>query len=376
MPVISEDEFDRSLLPANMKKDAKDTIFIAVMLGWTLHITTNKGCTIKAPGNPSPKSFHFGASNSRNSIGMQRMRKDIIKFADPKKLLAISADGLEYLSPEVLRQAGIHSVGDPGTVVDERPPVKEPKKVAAVVEPEPSSVTEPVAARPTDMVQADVHIVSEAPMLAKANERYGYTSESTIERKWSDGSVDYLCSFPKCGFHTPHRLGVRSHWTKHRGKGLTARPATFAAEVPDAVVYGPRQSRIDALAAFLKEQYEAGVDPGNPNFFEVLAKVSLTWVHEQSKNKTEHAAEREPMSDTDMLNRIRTLLDQGQYLALQQQVSSNEETIASLTSRVEAAEAFAAEQEDRANKAYGNLDTLRELLNDLGAESKVAEVSE
>lgn len=361
MPIYNRDDFDQSLIPAHLKKDSRDIIQVAVRLGWKFHRTTGTGCSLVAPGEPSPKRIHFGATRATRST--RHMMKDVIRYADPTLLyLAANRDNLppgwSMLIPTL----------EEGSV-DDRPQPTETRSrpVPKTEEPEP---VHSVKSEESEDTKAEPHIVSEARMLAKHNANEGYYSPTTIERKWSDGSKDYACTTEGCDFTSPNRASVGAHYGKAHSRDGRARPlpATFPAVVPEATKYGPRQSRIDALAAVLASGEMS--DPAE------VARTALVWVHEQTKHRTQHAAETEQMTAEEALDRIRALLDQGQYRALQEQVQFAEgevETLRERLARVESEMQAQVEAERaRADRAQSNLRALSDLLNDLGHDAPEA----
>lgn len=337
MPLFDADGFHPDLLPPHFKKDTKDLIALAVVLGWKCHLTTDNSVTIIAPGNPSPKKYHFGL-NGRASVNHNRIKRDLKKFADPERLaLALTAgvagDDVGRAASQILSEALNAKPGD--QMVDQRPK-PEPKptpKVLAKRKVPVSSESEP-----------ERRIVSEQPMMAKAAEGRGYESKVAIERTWSDGSIDYKCV--DCDYTTPKRLSIRGHRTRsdHQKRGADA--PRIRAEVPNAAQYRPNKNRVAALAEALAEAMKNGMtDP------EAIAQEALTWVHEQSKKGTQYADEREPLTAEDTLARIKMLLDDGTQVTaiterdekiaeLQAQVDHTEEQASKLQERVEELESF------------------------------------
>jgi hypothetical protein len=311
--------------------------------------------TIISPINET-KKYHFGLTG-RGTINRNRIKKDLVKFGEPTKV-ALVAEGLASSDPGVL--SAVTAVLDTLTdePVDERP---EPHTVKS--DPVVDKIVDKMYAEEPD--PAERHIVDRRPMLAMAGSRKGsakkasaYQSETTIERRWSDGTVDYACAYDGCDYTNTDRLSPSRHYANmHRkGQGRAKSPETFTAEVPDAreYHYQPRDSRVAALAEVIAQMMKEGItDP------EKIAETALKWVHEQTDGATDHAAEREPMTPEEIVSRIRTLLDDGTMFALETQVREKADEVVALTRLVEAAEA-------KAEQARGNLRALRELVADLG----------
>lgn len=329
MPLV--EEFDKAVLPRHLSKDARENIEVAAMLGWAVHVSTSEGVTITAPGDPSPKRYHFG--KTRSTIPNKRIMRDIVKFGDPA-LVAIAAVSLQEKMPELTGLLPkVEEVATAGEVEEVHTVKREPR-----------------------------HIVSREPMIAKARPGDGYMSATTIVRKWSDGSTDYECRM--CDYTSPVRLGVPRHFGALHSQGPQPRPPTFQAEVPEAAPYKPRKSRIEALAAALRQV----MDGGSP---EDVALAALTWVREQSRQGTELSVEREEMTDTEVLNRIRTLLDRGEFIQmqhtveqLQTEVRTTQELLDQAIAEADECRAVATAAEERARRAHDTLVTLSQLARE------------
>ena len=393
--MFDAETFTKDLIPEALGKDVKEVVTIAVALGWKMHVTSNNAVSIVS--YDERKRHHF-AVGGRSTHNWNRIHRDVLKFAEPEKLLlADSLAGIKMPKnmlggKEAARFASdlaavmLPLVGDEGTFVDHRPEIaaaeaeEEQRKIAARQrreqrEREAEQARQEARERASRIAQEaaqaarqaaaeeeqrtsfeedhraalvtkeeetpERHIVSEKPMVAKGGHNRAYESYTAIERLWSDGSKDWKC--PECPYtSTKSRGSVPAHWSKvhSKGQGTREHPAMYEAEVPDARVYAPRQNRVDALAETIREMMKAGEkDP------EVIARTALTWVHENSKHATPLAAEREELTPEDTLNRIRTLLDQGVYDQQQKRIDALEEHV--LTAEAEAQQARQEAQQAR-----------------------------
>jgi hypothetical protein len=365
MPLYTDETFNPDVIPSSFKEDVKQIIVIAVAIGWKCHKSAANSITIISPNDE--KKFHF--TPRRTSVNLKKVRRDLLKYGDPDKvLLAEMAHGLHQVDPELAKVVTDQVVSGMAPVTDDTS--------AGVREREPQrSVTEPAKPAP--------HIVSEQPMMAKVSDGRAYDSPTTVERKWSDGSRDYACTWPGCEFtHPSNRGSVAAHYGKaHRsGEGVRRRPATYEAEVPEARVYAPRRSRIEALAQHIASLVQDGCDP------ETLAEAALTWVHEQTRHSTPMAAEFEEMTAEETLVRIKMLLDDGSTYASRQQIDALADQVAEATAKFEESERLRDEMHKRlehaaemlelqrqatdeanarADRAHSNFQTLKELLNDI-----------
>jgi hypothetical protein len=368
--------FDRSVIPDNFKPEVKDAIEVAVMLGWKMHLSSANSVTIAS--YDGRKKYHF--NTVRNSIPIKRVRRDIVKFADPQQAMLMMQSnklmdsGHEELA--TLMAATMPQIGDPDTVVDHRAETEEQARLeqerraqaraqrAAEKEEAKRRQAAEEEAKAAAVSQRNVpeqedRIISEKPMLAKANEGRAYQSESAIERLWLSGMVDYKCT--KCDYTNTNRLSIRGHYQVHsRGKGRSTVPPTFTAEVPRAVSYKPRIERVQALAAIIQEMLNA--DPGAGPSAEEVARQALTWVHEQSRKGTALSAEREDLGPEDTLHRIRTLLDDGSMFETRQRVTALEEQLLEAEARAEEAAA-------RAEQAQSTLRAFMELASEFANEN-------
>jgi hypothetical protein len=313
------ENFDKRELPKGFKPEIQNLVAMAVTLGWRLIITSNAGLTLVSPNEI--KRIHL--SSKRRSGPVKRLVRDIVKFGDPARVslvtdlssLPISDDEYGALVVSVLSDLGDDmdvSWQTPEDEPEEAPVTRRRAKAAERAAAIEQAAEQRVAAKP------ERTLVSEKPMLARAHEGRAYESKIAIERTWSDGTIDYKCTL--CDY-TGERLSVRGHWQKHVRSGEVEAAAgkrgpEFQADVPNAVTYRPRQSRIEALAQYLADLWADNETPD----FNALAKDALTWVHEQSSQGTDLAGEREELTSDDILNRIRTLLDQGQYQQQQTEI--------------------------------------------------------
>lgn len=350
MPLFDHNGFHPDMLPTHLKKDAKELISYAVILGWKCHLTTNKSVTIIAPPPNESKKYHFGLSG-RNGNNLNRVKRDVIRFADPERLMlaAVAGEAGDETGRAAAGLLAEIATRDGGAdVIDQRP---EPKPKPRPAEKQP--VEEPAS---SESEPDEKHLLFEKPMLAKASDGEGYESQVALERHWSDGSIDYKCV--DCDYSSPNRLSIRSHRTKRDHQKREAREPRFKTDVPDAATYAPRQTRVEALAALLAEMQ--GEDP------EAIARAALTWVHEQSRRGTGLAEEREPMTAEETLERIKALVDSsGERLAEKQKMAEMEERIAAMEAQIEQTERYAIEQAERADRSQATLNALRELVTEV-----------
>lgn len=337
MGMYDKDSFDKSLIPTNLKKDVRELIEVGVTLGWKMHLGSANSVTLVS--HDERKKMHF-SSSGRASIGMNRLRRDVVKYADPKQLEYGHA-ALAAKDPDLgrLMFAAMPTVSKE-TVVDHRPEIEAEEQRQRAQREEIRQAQRDRQKRYEEAQSSESEpertIVSQKPMVAKDSTGRGYDSKVSIERHWSDGTVDYKCV--DCDYTSVNRLAIRGHrsGSKHNPRGRDRN--THKIDVPLAATYAPRQTRIEALAEVIQGLVSEGtVDPAE------IARQALTWVHEQTRHGTSEAAEREPMTAEETLNRVRLLLDDGsqqKIVALTQQIDDLNAERSKLNERVDELESF------------------------------------
>jgi len=179
----------------------------------------------------------------------------------------------------------------------------------------PTPTEEP--AMPTPPVSTDParRTFTVSPWLAKKSpNRFGgtlYPSPTTLQRTWSDGDVDYACALDGCGYTSDKPVSVARHYgAAHTRSGETA-PAHTDEVVPGVDYTEPQNTRdgdyvpsdrlVEALAEWLRRT-NLNVSPPE------LAALFLTWAHERPDLADVEHRQPEPMTDADILGRIRALV--------------------------------------------------------------------
>ena len=234
----THENYSPSVLPAKYSKDIKELVANAVDLGWTLHVANDAGIYIMS--HDGLKKRHFNPSKKSGPI--TRMKREVIKHADPARVAAINErlDQREVEQFEAKKKAA--------RAVRPTPPKVTPRDVQQLAEkfngPE-HPVVEPTAPEP------ERWIVSERPHLSHRSAARGtkpgkvYESHAILQREWSDGTVDYRCRV--CEFSSAKPLSIRGHWALHVRAGEAPKfdPAKVV-ELDDpsyVAPVGPRRTR-------------------------------------------------------------------------------------------------------------------------------------
>jgi hypothetical protein len=224
----------------------------------------------------------------------------------------------------------------------------------------------------------DVTLVSDMPHVAHATARSGqpglsYYSRAVRDLTWSDGTVTWKCA--DCNKTAPgdfiNPRGVANHWGKIHGakfpgeseiatkrvfidKRYTGRAFERArsAIVPSGDEYTPTEERVKSLAEWLQQTLESLLTNDPEDVAWALALAALGWEHDRKSDPTP----REPLTDAEILQRIRRLVDEGHR---GEQLAENDKL------REELARAHAQLEE-----AENNLTSLVELATELKKKGK------
>lgn len=218
-------------LPAGFKQDVKQAVAMAVALGWKLIVSGKESMTIVAPPPNEHKKYHL--TKRRNSGPIQRIRKDIIKYADPLKLAMVDGVLAGTTDPDLVNpfdgaEVEFQDLRDEQAVEQKKNERAERKSKTAVAE----ALERAEANKKVKETKKTRHVVSEGPMQVNSGGGRKADSPIGIERHWSDGTTDYKCKF--CDFTTPKRFGLNGHSKAHNVKASVVSPpaAEAQAEAP------------------------------------------------------------------------------------------------------------------------------------------------
>lgn len=307
----------------------------AVQVGWTARNTANGGVIISAPRpNESVSITLAGQVNDRRYNGFM---DKIIRYGDQMLVALAAGRGMEKDKAEQTLEPAI--MPDP-RLRDGEPVLAEAEP--AVPEPDPA----PEASTPV--------IVWEGPWKARrGNDRDGaryYDSQTTIERKWSDGSVDYRCAKQDCDYTAPMPRSVVRHFgmskdhptmTDGYGRDTYRGPAYEPGTRKQA---GPAASKLareieDALRALNGDAEAMEAD-------ELAAALAQAIVQRRAEDAGE-AKPAQPLTAEQILSRIRNLVDDGSYFELAEKEQQDKMRIAGLEAELVQARLDAELERDR-----------------------------
>jgi hypothetical protein len=162
--------------------------------------------------------------------------------------------------------------------------------------------------------------VARAPWLARQGTNRAdatadlYESHAVVQVTWGDGHLSYECAREGCDYTSGNPRSVASHFRAHVRKGEqepvpSLRPSV-AKDIPidpDSIgngrhthEYTPSERLVRALAHFLEAAGTTDVT--------ALAFAALRWAHERPDLEHLEREDREPMTDGQILARIRLLV--------------------------------------------------------------------
>jgi hypothetical protein len=253
----------------------------------------------------------------------------------------------EAVNP-ALAEAGRKSEAKLGVARDE---AAAPPKAAARPAPMGDRAGKPVATLPPSIVKL-------VPHDARGGEGRFYRSNAVNDRHWSDGTVDYACAWHDCTFSHAQYRNVAAHYGSHlRGQGTQPTEAPYRTDQEEADLARHR-ARIERLTRELEAAASDWDEENGSYSWRWMAEHIVLHRHWDRTGHDDDAEARELTAD-EIIERIGRLIDNGKTSNL---LADNQRLID------EAAKAavLAAEAETRAAKAEGNLQALRDLLNEEG----------
>lgn len=390
----TSENFDPSVIPSGFNSTARDTMRLGVSLGWKLLVTNGGHCTLIAP--PPNERITINVSQRKSDGPVKGIRAKLHKYASP--YLAVADDGSNVVSSaqRALANEDRAAAKRAAEAKKKYEADQEAAKQAAVaaadgamdsVRTEPAFISadedlvlpddEPVRHEPpTEADRAARTIVRTGPMISRKGSRRGYTSEVATEREWSDGTIEYVCSVVDCTsgpdggpYVTENRLGVGPHRKVHLHSGEVERfdqSKALSLDVPEVEpaytkTYTPRDDRLRSLAlALLGKLIALGPDLTDNEKADALAAVALEWSHERTGLGLGTSGE--PLTDEQVLARIRSLVDNGLYQRQADEAAALRAEKVALEERATAAEAAAEAAREETQRVRSDVGGLADLL--------------
>lgn len=315
--------------------DMRELVRVALELGWTARMGTNRRTVMLRSPN-GDKTLAVDPINSINARLLQQKQRTVMRYADPIKVALLDA------------------------AVEMPSAMKGRTSLDGIVEAMTDGST---------TVEGGVSEVSRRPWQARrvSNPAGGvvYDSDAVVEVRYSDGSSAYECAFG-CGFrHESNPRSVAAHYGKaHTMKGEVP-PAEGGQERIDPAYVEPLTHReytpTERLIRLLQHAIEEAME-GTWNSRD-LAVAVLRWQHDRVGEGGEPGPS-VPLTDSQIVERIRLMLDTGESVAQQQQIDGLRVELAAADEARLMAEHAAMIHEQRAVKAETALSALAELATD------------
>lgn len=364
---------DRAQVVKTFGKEAADFIELAASLGWKC-VFNNTGTSVALiphTGDAPAQRIHLSSRNKGGGL-MRKYAKRLAKGADQRLVnVAVHIAEDDKMTMDE-KQAAQLSLGK--MFLEEDP---EQRKVLPA-EPKKERFVKPAAVTPAavaEKVKKERHVISERPALMhySLSNKGGqsYPSKTTIERRWSDGAVDYVCAVPTCdaGPRKDRRSFGGSHWAMHVRKG-EAEPVDVEEMRKNRVddpsytetAWSRKQTYRDKRVADLTEMLKAvdlkSITP------EDLAAMLVEFLSDDSGGGGGNS---EPLTDEQIIDKIRTLVDRGTYAeqetALAEQRRTLDDFIESSAKREDELLQQVLEAEQKTALVESHLQALRDLVN-------------
>lgn len=333
---------------SNICKVGRELVQFAVLLGWYARNTHGGGVLLTAPLNKRQK-ITVPAKSGIQDHNASAWADRLVRYADPVRLLALEAqrsDAMETGKDGFAWQAWVGPDGE----VQENLVYSDP-------EPEPEPVVPPVRT-PT--------VLSERAWLAKNGKEEGwrYESGAVIERRWSDGSLDYRCALDGCGYTSATPQTVAAHYRSSKDHPKVDGNRHQLRTEPYEVKHRGAAQRAAHLAAQIAAALEdIGKSLGSyDGWTELAVEVAEKIIADRDENRNVEESERGPLTPEQVLERIRVLVDNGQFVALREENDALNERVAELEVSVGECGQRAEDAENEAAAIRGEWEALNSFI--------------
>lgn len=368
-----------------MGESARERIYLLHMfgedLGWTTteprRGSTRKGLVLHAPPPYANVSIALPPNGNLRDTSNKQICRKLLRYADPLKRVTVlasykiadlpfTADDLApYVSVlgEPVEKARRHGSSGSGnaTVLSLPAPASEHRPLPLAKDAPPTAAPRvqvpkpaPPASKPAPAAPPGKTLISERPWLAHhglGSKGVGLSYESlcVIERRWSDGSIDYRCaSTTKCDYEHKAPRSVARHYG-----------ASVTAGKHPKIGKHPRRDQLLVDSSYNEPAWTRPVtdrvDRLRREIHRALAKIwdQLHDVHDRDDLATrlaevmveargEHDPEHhEPLTPEQTIERIRRLVDDGSYARQIAQVTDTQAQLAAMQVQLVHAQALA-----------------------------------
>lgn len=319
---------------AGFLKDNRDLVLGAVQIGWRLRLTGgNRGGQSALLTAPDGKTLRVGSRKKPVNPGIAQLKRIVIKHADPMRLASAEA---MVTSPHY-RWSSVQANAAQAAAQAQQNGHTEPSREESQPAPEPQP--EPVQ-EPKQEAPEEPYIVEIRPFmcLLYPNKHGGmrYESDTTLERVWSDGHIDYKCK--RCPYARPKMRSVAMHHRKHGGEHKGWKDKDNWHQADDYT-----------------HTASPGTRPRHPDEIgEVESEIAAV---EQELDQIEE------IDPAEQVRRIRDVLGADPELArLRAEVAELRQEVSDVTAELKSAQEESAREKVRADDLHGSLNALRDLI--------------
>lgn len=355
-------------------KAAKDALELAMDLGWAVARTTGRGAvllhhedgegqiTLTPRLNSQGRAYENVISQLRKhgtltaALADERANGDVVSLERTMKDIGLgedvdAAEAIRLVDAHRLEKNRAYRRGPrPENLMTETPPEMEIPVTPAAL----SVVKDDVKGdKPAERTVVEI-----GPWMARnsMSSKGGmlYPSSAVTERHWSDDTVDYVCPSPGCGYESDKPRSVANHFgAKHSTEDTNAESARRSRFLDPQTTWEVNPRR-DAAIHRLTHEIAAAMAAGATTPEELAKAIVL----ERIRVRGSHAeVEVETLTDTDILMRIRRLVDTGQLAAMETEVEN-------LSAEKAALEAENVRLSQEAGTYRGRWTALRDIITD------------
>jgi hypothetical protein len=291
--MTAAEQYSRYPALPGFDKENRELVFAMTDAGWTGRTTTKGHYLAKAPDGTT--TITVPAKNGNNR-GLKNAHAQFMRWVK------------EHVTPE------IKELWDKAVAEDD-PLVKDVLAESIVRKQTQQIVTENIE-REAAAFMAEIRKPKPKPtvrpyLARKHSGKDGgtrYESETTLERDWGNGVIDYCCAFARCDYDSGNPRSVAMHYgQQHTRKGESEPAGTGPLHIdldytePLTSRYRPTERLLNTLAEFLAEHSWDNVDD--------LALLFLTWANERPDIEHEERP-LVPLTDRQILDKVRMLVGQ------------------------------------------------------------------
>lgn len=310
----------------------------------------------------------FRVSNKGHAIGTAPHGLGTVSIGRKMSLANRSQQNAESASARLIQKIKMYEATY-APEVDEK--VKQIGRASeALLETEPGTITDKIIMRGMERKADEIVdavrntepvIVSEHPWMAhKAASAAGgtmYESPTTRERRWSDGTLDYVCAKPGCGYTSPRPVSVARHYGRSNDHPKAAEQPVVPGKdyfEPFTTRHTPSEGRVQAILALLASHK----DVAGEATLDELVRLILAADMERDPLFERGTVTRE--GDESVIGQIRSLVSP----ELVAENSELRERCDALFTRAEELSAMLETSQNEVDRLQGNLSALRDLLTE------------